>query len=111
MVFPPLGLIAARTQPSKCPDLLDRLRVHNTGGIPGNYIQLSRPARRPTNLAIVATGMFFVVGSVEQLCKLGAVRLLAYRSLYFEEPMGGLVYGAGASLGFASLEHFFYVLN
>jgi len=64
-----------------------------------------------TDLATVATGMFFVVGPVEELCKFGAVRLLAYRSLYFDEPMDGLVYGAAASLGFASLENFFYVLN
>ena len=64
-----------------------------------------------TDLATVATGMLFVVGPVEELCKFGAVRLLASRSLYFDEPMDGLVYGAAASLGFASLEHFFYVLN
>ena len=64
-----------------------------------------------TDLATVATGMLFVIGPVEELCKFGAVRLLAYRSLYFDEPMDGLVYGAAASLGFASLENFFYVLN
>ena len=64
-----------------------------------------------TDLATVATGMLFVIGPVEELCKFSAVRLLAYRSLYFDEPMDGLVYGAAASLGFASLENFFYVLN
>lgn len=64
-----------------------------------------------TDLATVATGMLLVVGPIEELCKFGAVRLLAYRSLYFDEPMDGLVYGAAASLGFASLENVFYVLN
>lgn len=63
------------------------------------------------DLATLATGMLLVVGPVEELCKFSAVRLVAYRSLYFDEPMDGLVYGAAASLGFASLENFFYVLN
>lgn len=63
------------------------------------------------DLAAVATGMLLVVGPVEELCKFSAVRLVAYRSLYFDEPMDGLVYGAAASLGFASLENFLYVLE
>lgn len=53
----------------------------------------------------VAAGMLFVVGPVEELCKFAAVRLNAYRSPYFDEPMDGLVYAAAASLGFASLEN------
>jgi len=64
-----------------------------------------------TDLATVATGMLLVVGPVEELCKFSAVRFAAYRSQYFDEPMDGLVYGAAASLGFASLENFFYVLS
>ena len=53
--------------------------------------------------------MIFVVGPVEEFCKFGAVRLGPYRSLYFDEPVDGLVYAAAASLGFASLENLFYV--
>ena len=59
----------------------------------------------------VAAGMLFVVGPVEEVCKFAAVRLKAYRSPYFDEPMDGLVYAAAASLGFASLENLIYVLE
>lgn len=63
------------------------------------------------NLVSVVTAMTFVVGPVEELCKFGAVRLGPYRSLYFDEPVDGLVYAFAASLGFASLENLFYVLQ
>ena len=63
------------------------------------------------NLASVASGMLFVVGPTEEVCKFLAVRLLAYRSAYFDEPGDGLVYSAAASLGFASLENLFYILE
>ena len=56
------------------------------------------------------TAMTLVVGPVEELCKFGAVWLGPYRSLYFDEPVDGLVYAAAASLGFASLENLHYVL-
>lgn len=62
-------------------------------------------------LLSVVSAMLFVVGPVEELCKFGAVRLGAYRSLYFDEPVDGLVYASAASLGFASLENLFYVLQ
>ncbi len=62
------------------------------------------------NLASVAMSMLFVVGPVEELSKFMAVRLLAYRSLYFDEPGDGLVYSSAASLGFASLENLGYVI-
>lgn len=64
----------------------------------------------PQLLSVVA-GMTFVVGPVEELCKFGAVRLGPYRSLYFDEPVDGLVYASAASLGFASLENLIYVLQ
>ena len=56
-------------------------------------------------------GMLLVVGPVEEACKFAAVRFRAYRSLYFDEPIDGLVYAAAASLGFASMENLFYVLT
>ena len=55
--------------------------------------------------------MLLVVGPVEEVTKFAVVRLGPYRSLYFDEPMDGLVYGATASLGFASLENLIYTLN
>ena len=63
------------------------------------------------DLVTFATGMLLVVGPVEEFSKFSVVRLVPYRSLYFDEPMDGLVYGAAASLGFASLENLGYVLN
>lgn len=63
------------------------------------------------NLVSVVTAMTLVVGPVEELCKFGAVRLGPYRSLYFDEPVDGLVYASAASLGFASLENLFYVVQ
>jgi RsiW-degrading membrane proteinase PrsW (M82 family) len=64
-----------------------------------------------TSLSAVALAMFAVVGPVEELSKFAAVRFSVFRSLYFDEPMDGLVYSAAASLGFASLENLIYVLN
>ena len=63
------------------------------------------------SLGVIAVNMFFVVGPVEEFSKFMAVRLYAFRSRYFEEPMDGLVYAAAASLGFASMENFFYIVT
>ena len=63
------------------------------------------------SLTSVASGMLFVVGPAEETCKFLAVRLRAYRSLYFDEPTDGLVYSTAASLGFASLENALYILT
>ena len=62
-------------------------------------------------LLSVVTAMTLVVGPVEELCKFAAVRLGPYRSLYFDEPVDGLVYASAASLGFASLENLLYVFQ
>lgn len=63
------------------------------------------------DLLTFATGMLLVVGPIEELCKFSVVRLVPYRSLYFDEPMDGLVYGVTAALGFASLENLLYVFQ
>ena len=62
----------------------------------------------PLNAALA---MLLIVGPVEELAKFGAVRLGPYRSLYFDSSMAGLVYAAAASLGFASVENFLYVIT
>lgn len=62
------------------------------------------------DLTTIAVAMLLVVGPVEELCKFGAVRVGAYRSLYFEEPRDGLVYATAASLGFATLENLLYIV-
>ncbi len=69
-----------------------------------------RDLSQETSLATVAAGMLFVVGPVEELAKFAVVRLVPYRSLYFDEPLDGLIYSAAASLGFASLENLGYML-
>ena len=77
-----------------------------------NFLFLDdRIADDTANLTSVASGMLFVVGPTEETCKFLAVRLLAYRSPYFDEPADALVYSAAASLGFASLENLFYILQ
>ena len=79
--------------------------------INGVFLDESLLDDRSTTLASVAVGMLFVVGPAEETCKFLAVRLFAFRSLYFDEPFDGLVYAAAASLGFASLENLFYILQ
>ena len=78
----------------------------------GNLILIPEDLFSPNaTLAFISVSMLAVVGPVEETCKFLAIRLGVYRSLHFEEPMDGLVYGAAASLGFASLENLFYVIE
>lgn len=53
---------------------------------------------------------FFYIGFIEEAVKLLAVLLIAYRSRHFNEPYDGIIYTCAASLGFAGLENFGYVL-
>ncbi len=63
-----------------------------------------------SNLVVASVFMLAVVGPAEELCKFLAVRLRVYRHHEFDEPMDGIVYGAAAALGFASLENVGYLL-
>lgn len=62
---------------------------------------------------LVETILFFfiIVGPVEEFAKFGAVRLRAYNSREFDEPMDGIVLGVSAALGFATVENIVYVLS
>ncbi len=51
------------------------------------------------------------IGLPEELVKFLAVLLLAYNSSEFNEPFDGVVYAVASSLGFATLENLFYVLE
>ena len=53
--------------------------------------------------------LFLVVGPVEELCKLLAVALYAYRRREFDEPLDGVIYSATAALGFAAIENVIYL--
>ena len=63
------------------------------------------------SLGIFAVAMFFVVGPAEETSKFLAVRLGVYRTRHLLEPLDGLIYGAAASLGFATAENIFYALS
>ncbi len=52
---------------------------------------------------------FLIVGPVEEVVKLLAVRVYAYRSDSFDAVIDGAVYGAVAGLGFASIENAIYI--
>jgi RsiW-degrading membrane proteinase PrsW (M82 family) len=53
----------------------------------------------------------FGVGLVEEGVKFISVRVYAYRSVHFDEPMDGIIFGISAALGFASLENVGYVFQ
>ena len=50
---------------------------------------------------------FLVVGLGEELCKLLAVILSAFRTSEFNEPMDGIIYAAAAAIGFSGLGGYF----
>jgi protease PrsW len=53
----------------------------------------------------------FVVAMTEELSKFTFLRLYAYTSEEFNEPMDGIVYSVLISMGFATLENIFYSLQ
>jgi len=54
---------------------------------------------------------FFVIAASEELCKFLAIRVYAYRQPDFDEVIDGIVYGAAAGAGFATIENLLYVLR
>ncbi len=52
---------------------------------------------------------FLLIGPTEEFVKMMAVWIPVYRSLAFREPIDGIVYGATAALGFASIENIIYM--
>ena len=52
-----------------------------------------------------------IAAATEEFMKFFVVWLVPYRSLHFDEPSDGLVYSAAASLGFASIENFAYIVQ
>jgi RsiW-degrading membrane proteinase PrsW (M82 family) len=52
-----------------------------------------------------------LVGVIEETLKFLAVYLYIYKKPQFNEVMDGIVYGAAAALGFASLENLFYIYS
>lgn len=64
-----------------------------------------------STLGFLGTVLFFylVVGPVEETVKLLAVRLYAYNDDRFAAVIDGVVYGAVAGLGFATIENAIYI--
>jgi RsiW-degrading membrane proteinase PrsW (M82 family) len=63
----------------------------------------------PNPLAQGTLEGFFCAGMVEEALKYCVVVFYCMRHREFDEPMDGIVYGAVASLGFATLENVLYV--
>jgi protease PrsW len=55
--------------------------------------------------------LWLVVGPIEELVKMSAVLVFAYRRKEFDEPSDGVIYAAAAALGFAALENVLYLAN
>lgn len=53
----------------------------------------------------------FEVALIEESMKYFAVRIYAYRSKLFNEPIDGLIMGVTAALGFATVENVLYVME
>jgi RsiW-degrading membrane proteinase PrsW (M82 family) len=51
---------------------------------------------------------FFIIGPVEELCKLLATYIAVRNEDCFDKPADGIVYAAAASLGFAFAENLYY---
>jgi len=66
-------------------------------------------AQTTTGFAAFSLFMFLFVGPVEEFVKWLAVRLLSFRSEWFDSALDGAVYGAMAGLGFAAAENLQYV--
>ena len=79
--------------------------------IPAMFIEgaYSEPS---LSAGIFAVFVYFLlgVGLVEEFMKFLSVRVYAYRSKQFDEPMDGIVFGVAAALGFATVENILYVL-
>jgi RsiW-degrading membrane proteinase PrsW (M82 family) len=67
----------------------------------------------PKGPDIISTFIYFLVGVglVEESLKFLSVRVYAYRSILFDEPMDGIVLGVTAALGFATIENIGYVFQ
>ena len=54
-------------------------------------------------------GSFFTAAPIEEGLKFAVMYYLVFKMKDFNEPLDGIVYGVSASLGFATLENFYYV--
>jgi RsiW-degrading membrane proteinase PrsW (M82 family) len=83
------------------------------GVLTANFAAILNTRLQPLFGGLGAIGMvlffFLVVGPVEEVVKLLAVRLYAYNDGRFDAVLDGAVYGAMAGLGFAVIENALYI--
>ena len=83
------------------------------GVLTANFAAVLNTVLQPYFGGLGAVGMvlffFVVVGPVEEVVKLLAVRLFAYTDDRFDAVLDGAVYGAMAGLGFAVIENALYI--
>lgn len=64
----------------------------------------------PTDPFGKAMHISFILASIpEEFFKMAVVMMIAWKSLSFDEPYDGIVYGTASTLGFATLENILYV--
>jgi protease PrsW len=63
----------------------------------------------PDDVVSQFVNAFFKVALVEEFSKFIFVRFILFKNANFNEPFDGIVYAVMVSMGFATLENFFYV--
>ena len=61
------------------------------------------------SISLFSTGFWFFVGFNEEFAKLLVLLVVVYPSRHLEETFDGILYAAVISVGFATLENFFYL--
>jgi protease PrsW len=81
--------------------------------LPALVLELLLKDLFPEGDTILGVFIYFLleVALIEESLKLLAVRIYAYSSRMFNEPMDGLILGVAAALGFATVENIFYVVS
>ncbi len=62
------------------------------------------------NLALRLVGGIFVIGAIQEFLKYAAVRYTIFNSTEYDERIDGIIYGAAAGLGYATMLNLDYVL-
>ena len=60
-------------------------------------------------IPILSSGFWFLVGLNEEFAKILVLLAVVYPSRHLEEPFDGILYAAVVSVGFATLENFYYL--
>jgi protease PrsW len=64
-----------------------------------------------SNLIINILGSIFIVGFVQEFLKYAAVRYTVFNSVEFDERVDGIIYGAAAGLGYATMTNLQYIMD